>query len=137
MQTSLETHLEQLVRRHSELREALASSGLSGSAFAKLAREFNELSPIIEGIAALQRAREELSSLADIVETSEDEELRQLADEESRMLRQRLPQLEQRVKVALLPPDMDDQRNAILEVRAGTGGEEAIRPAPAVQDEQG
>jgi peptide chain release factor 1 len=103
----------------------LAGSGLSGSEFAKLSKEYSELSPIIEGITALRRAREELSSLADIVETSEDEELRQLAEEESRTLRQHLPGLEQRVKLALLPKDADDQRNAILEVRAGTGGEEA------------
>jgi peptide chain release factor 1 len=125
MDASLETHLDQLIRRHSELREALTESGLGGSEFAKLSKEYSELDPIIEGITALRRAREELSSLADIVETSEDEELRLLAEEESRELRQHLPGLEQRVKLALLPKDVDDQRNAILEVRAGTGGEEA------------
>jgi peptide chain release factor 1 len=125
MDTSLETHLEQLIRRHSELTDALTGSGLTGSEFARLSKEYSELNPIIEGITALRRAREELSSLADIVETSRDEELRQLAEQESRELRQDLPGLEQRVKLALLPKDADDQRNAILEVRAGTGGEEA------------
>jgi peptide chain release factor 1 len=73
----------------------------------------------------LRRAREELSSLADIAESSEDRDLRQLAEEELRALRERLPDLEQQVKLALLPKDADDQRNAILEVRAGTGGDEA------------
>lgn len=125
MEASLEVHLEQLVRRHSELREALAGSILSGAEFAKLAKEYGELSPIIDGIAAVRRARDELSSLQDLIETSDDDDLRQLAAEELLMMRQRLPDLEERVKLALLPKDADDQRNAILEVRAGTGGEEA------------
>lgn len=125
MERSLESHLEQLTRRHSELRETLAAGRLSGAEFAKLSKEFNELSPIVEDIDALTRARGEASSLADISETGDDPELRQLADEELRDLRQRLPRLEQRVKLALLPKDADDQRNAILEVRAGTGGDEA------------
>lgn len=132
MEASLEAHLAQVVRRHSELRDALAESSLSGAEFAKLSKEFSELSPIIESIAALQRTREELVSLADIVETSQDPELQQLAEEESRTLRQRLPGLERRVKLALLPRDADDQRNAILEVRAGTGGEEAALFAAAL-----
>ena len=125
MEGTLEVHLEQLTRRHSELREALTGSGLSGAEFAKLAREYSELSPIVEGIDVLRRAREELESLADIAKAGEDVELRQLAEEEARALRERLPALEQRVKAALVPKDVDDQRNAILEVRAGTGGEEA------------
>jgi peptide chain release factor 1 len=83
------------------------------------------LSPIVDGIEKLRRARDELSSLADIAESSEDRDLRQLAEEELRALRERLPDLEQQVKLALLPKDADDQRNAILEVRAGTGGDEA------------
>jgi peptide chain release factor 1 len=125
MATSLEGHLEQLVRRHAELRETLAASGLGGAEFAKLSREYSELSPIVEGIDTLRRARDEISSLADLAASSEDAELQQLAEEELRSLRERLPALEQRVKLALLPKDADDQRNAILEVRAGTGGEEA------------
>src|SRR5919197_1337365 len=102
MATTLEGHLEQLVRRHAELGEALAGSGLSGAEFARLSKEYSDLAA-----------------------TAEDPELRQLAEEELRSLRERLPRLEQRVKLALLPRDEDDERNAILEVRAGTGGEEA------------
>jgi peptide chain release factor 1 len=125
MEASLESHLEPLVRRHAELREALAGSGLSGAEFVKFSKEFSELSPIVESIDALRRARDELSSLMDMAEESEDTELRQLAEAELRQLRERLPGLEQQVRLALLPKDADDQRNAILEVRAGTGGEEA------------
>jgi peptide chain release factor 1 len=125
MDRLFEAHLEQLTRRHSELREALVASGLSGVEFAKLSKEYTELSPIVEDIDALKRARDEASSLADIAETGEDAELRQLAEDELRSLRQRIPGLEQQVKLALLPKDFDDERNAILEVRAGTGGDEA------------
>jgi peptide chain release factor 1 len=125
MQASLEAHLEQLVRRHAELRDALSGGGLSGAEFARLSKEYSELTPIVDGIDTLRRARGELSSLADIADSGEDAELQALAEEELRSLRERLPVLEQRVKLALLPKDVDDQRNAILEVRAGTGGEEA------------
>jgi peptide chain release factor 1 len=125
METSLEGHLEQLLRRHCELREALAGSRLSGAEFAKLSKEYSELTPIADSIDALRRARDELSALADLAESSEDAELQALAEEELRSLRERVPILQQQVNRALLPKDADDQRNAILEVRAGTGGEEA------------
>jgi peptide chain release factor 1 len=125
MESSLEVHLEQLVRRHAELRDALGGSGLTGVDFARLSKEYSDLSPIIDGIDALHRARNELTSLSDLVQSSEDAELKALAEDELQTLRERLPALEQQVKLALLPKDADDARNAILEVRAGTGGEEA------------
>ena len=125
MGPSLEGHLDQLLRRHAELRDALAGTGLAGADFAKSSKEYSELTPIVDGIERLHRARDELASLTDIAGSSEDSELRQLAEEELQALRERLPDLEQQVKLALLPKDADDQRNAILEVRAGTGGDEA------------
>jgi peptide chain release factor 1 len=125
MEGSFESHLEQLVRRHAELSDALGSSGLTGVDFAKLSKEYRELSPIVDGIDTLRRARAELASLIDMAQSAEDQELKALAEDELQTLRQRLPALEQQVKLALLPKDLDDARNAILEVRAGTGGEEA------------
>jgi len=125
MKASLENHLEQLLRRHAELRDLMTGSGLSGAEFAKFSKEYSDLSPIVEGIDDLRRARAELANLTHIVDTTDDPELQQLAEEELRDLRVRLPDLERNVKIALLPKDADDQRNAILEVRAGTGGEEA------------
>ncbi len=125
MEPSLEAHLDQLLRRHAELRDILAGTGLSGADFTRFSREYSELNPIVDGIDELRRTREEASSLADIAQSSEDRELQQLAEEELRALRERLPGLERAVKLALLPKDVDDRRNAILEVRAGTGGDEA------------
>lgn len=125
MDAGLESHLQQLLRRHAELRAALSGSGLGRPEFAKLSKEYSELSPIVEEVDALGRAREELASLAEIARTADDADLRALAEEELRSLRDRLPELETRIRLSLLPKDVDDDRNAILEVRAGTGGEEA------------
>ncbi len=125
METSLEAHLEQLLRRHAELRDALGGTGITGADFARLSKEYSELSPIVDGIDALRRARDELASLIEISQSGEDAELKALAEDELQTLRASLPALEEKVKLALLPKDADDERNAILEVRAGTGGEEA------------
>ena len=132
MEAALETHLEQLVRRHAELRDALGDTVPTGADFARLSKEYSELCPIIDGIAALRRIRDELASLIEMAQSTEDAELKALAEEELQTLRERLPALEQQVKLALLPKDGDDARNAILEVRAGTGGEEAALFAAAL-----
>jgi len=125
MEAALESRLDQLVRRHGELRDALSASGLSGADFAKLSKEYSELSPIVDGIEALRRAQEELAAAAEMAGGGDDPEMQALAEEEMQSLREQLPELELAVKMALLPRDEDDERNAILEVRAGTGGEEA------------
>ena len=125
MEPVLESRLQQLVRRHAELRDALNGSVFGGPDFARLSKEFSELSPIVEELDALSRAQQELASLAEIAHSADDAELRVMAEEELQALRERLPDLENRVKLCLLPKDADDERNAILEVRAGTGGEEA------------
>jgi peptide chain release factor 1 len=125
MKAALSGHLEQLVRRHAELRDALAGSGISGADFTKLSKEYSNLTPIVNEIEALRRAQGELDSLSAMAESGDDPELRALAVEELQSLRERLPALEQQVKLALLPNDADDERNAILEIRAGTGGDEA------------
>jgi peptide chain release factor 1 len=126
MERVLESRLDQIVRRQAELREALAAAGLNGTDFAKLSKEYSDLEPIVDGIEALRRTQEELYAAAEMAEaTSDDPELKTLAEEEVRALRNRLPELEMQVKLSLLPRDEDDVRNAILEIRAGTGGEEA------------
>ena len=121
---SLETRLDQLVRRHAEIGEAMAASGLSGAGFAKLSKEYSELSPIVDGITALRQAQSDLEAAAEMA-AGDDPEMKALAEDEAQDLRERLPELETRVRMSLLPKDEDDERNAILEVRAGTGGDEA------------
>jgi peptide chain release factor 1 len=125
MDRILESRFDQLVRRRAELGATLSGAGISGTAFAKLSKEYSELGPIVDGIEMLRRAQAELAAAAEMADTSDDPELKALADEEVRALRERLPELELNVKLSLLPKDEDDERNAILEVRAGTGGDEA------------
>jgi peptide chain release factor 1 len=124
MDPALETRLGQLVHRHAEIGEAMAASGVSGAEFAKLSKEYSELSPIVEGITALRQAQSEMGA-AEEMAAGDDPEMKALAEEEVQNLRERLPDLEMRVRMSLLPKDEDDERNAILEVRAGTGGDEA------------
>src|SRR5579863_7484103 len=125
MEAAFEGHLDHLVRRHRELEAALSAGNLGGGEFAKHSKELSELTPVVAAIGELRRAREESASLAEMARAGEDAELRALAEDELQALRGRLPELERRLRLALLPKDEDDERNAILEVRAGTGGEEA------------
>src|SRR3954452_10823784 len=125
MDRVLESRFDHLLRRHAELGAALSGAGIGGAEFVKLSREYSELGPIVDRIATLRRAEVELAAAAEMADSADDPELKALADEEIRALRERLPQLELAVKLSLLPKDADDERNAILEVRAGTGGDEA------------
>jgi peptide chain release factor 1 len=125
METGLEHRLQQLLRRHAELRDALTRSGVAGPEFAKLSKEYSELTPIIEEVDALGRAREQFASLNEMAQSTDDTDLKALAEEELQSLREQLPELENKVRLSLLPKDADDERNVILELRAGTGGEEA------------
>src|SRR6266478_6400916 len=125
MGVTLESRFDQLLRRHAELRSALSGAGLSGAEFSKLSKEYSELSPIVDGIEDLRRTTEELAAAAEMAQGGDDPDMKALAEEEVRALKERLPELELRVKLSLLPKDEDDERNAILEIRAGTGGDEA------------
>ncbi|MCW5731442.1 MAG: peptide chain release factor 1 [Alphaproteobacteria bacterium] len=116
--------LQKILVRHDALAAAMADPARAGDDFASLSREYSELSPVVEGINAYRKARRELLELEEM-RRSEDAEMRALAEDELASLRQRLPELERQVRLLLLPRDEADERNAILEVRAGTGGEEA------------
>ena len=124
MDAALESRLDQLVRRHAEIGAAMAATGVSGAYFAKLSKEYSELSPIVDGIAALRQAQVDLAVATEMA-AGDDAEMKALAEEEVQTLREKLPDLEMRVRMSLVPKDEDDERNAILEVRAGTGGDEA------------
>jgi peptide chain release factor 1 len=122
--SSLDEKLDRLARRHAELRDTMADPNLAGSDVAKLAKEYSDLTPIVDSIGELRKAQSEMSDLAALAAEA-DAEMRALAQSELQALKERVPALEQRVKLMLLPKDEADERNAILEVRAGTGGEEA------------
>ena len=83
MDRTLESRFDQLLRRHAELGAALSGAGLGGAEFAKLSKEYSELSPIVDEIENLRRTRAELASLVEMSASGQDAELQALAAEES------------------------------------------------------
>jgi len=99
---------------------------LGPDAYVKLSREFAELSPIVETIKSYRTTDREIAELSALVDdSSTDAEMRKLADLERHELQDRKEKLAQQIRLALLPKDAMDDHNAILEIRAGTGGDEA------------
>jgi len=131
---SLEEKLDRVVARYEELGHLLADPGAAGgSEFARLSREYAELRPVVEGVRDLRRAEAELADIETLsADPAADTDMRALAEAECEALKERLPELEHRVKLLLLPKDEADAKNAILELRAGTGGEEAALFAAAL-----
>ena len=131
---SFDDKLSRLVERHHELADAMAREGpRSAQDHARLSKEYAELSPMVETIVALQKARGEMVDLASLMKDSADDpDLARLAEGEYLALKEAVPRLEHQIKLMLLPKDEADERNAILEVRAGTGGEEAALFAAAL-----
>ncbi|MBV8061710.1 MAG: peptide chain release factor 1 [Alphaproteobacteria bacterium] len=119
---SLTETLARVLARHDELRDALAQPGMAPDHFAKLSKEYADLTPVAEAIAELHRAEKEL---ADAETMLADPEMAAEAKREIESLRPRIPDLEMQVQRMLLPKDVADERNALLEIRAGTGGDEA------------
>jgi peptide chain release factor 1 len=117
--------LDALLNRHAMVEHELASP-LSPEAYVKLSREFAELGPIIETIKAYRDLAGEIAGLESMLaDSATDPEMRALAASEKPALEARLIPLEENIRLALLPKDAMDERNVILEIRAGTGGDEA------------
>ncbi|MEO3434733.1 peptide chain release factor 1 [Inquilinus sp. CAU 1745] len=121
---SIEDSFNKVLARVAELRDTLASPALDAVRMAGLSKEYSDLEPVAAEIASLRAARTELADL-DQMRADGDPEMRRMAEEEYYALKERLPAMERRVQVLLLPRDEADEKNAILEIRAGTGGDEA------------
>lgn len=93
--------------------------------YASLMKEHSELEPIVEAYRAYKRCTEALIGARELLEEGGQKELRELAQEEIRENEARLAQLEETIKLLLLPKDPNDEKNVIVEIRGGTGGEEA------------
>ncbi|MBC6439255.1 MAG: peptide chain release factor 1 [Rhodospirillales bacterium] len=122
---SLEESLGRVVLRHEELAARLAGESGGGEEFVAMSREYAELSPVVAAIEALRAAESELVALDEMIAADDDAKMRELAQAERDALQERLPDLEHAMKLLLIPKDDADRRNAILEIRAGTGGHEA------------
>ncbi|TXH94360.1 MAG: peptide chain release factor 1 [Pseudorhodobacter sp.] len=113
--------LAQITQRFEYL-EARLNAGAAPAEIAQVAREYSELKPVAEEIAAYNRA---LSDLAEAEAMLADPDMKALAEEEIPALKARIPEMEDRLRLALLPKDAADARPAIIEIRPGTGGDEA------------
>ena len=116
-----DTRLAQISARFSELEARLASGLLEGKEFIAASRDYAELEPVAKAAADVREMRGELASL----QALDDPEMRELADEEIARLKAALPEAERALSIAMLPRDTADARPAMLEIRAGTGGDEA------------
>lgn len=119
--------LDRLAARRDELSQLMSSSdGMEADDYVRLSKEYAELTPVVTCIEELRAAQNEIADLGGLVADQEsDAEMRALAEEEMRAAREGLPEIEKRLQVLLLPRDSADEKNAILEIRAGTGGDEA------------
>src|SRR5688572_1859535 len=119
--------LAQIETRYQELTNELSSPELlsNPSAYGKAAKQHRGLSEIVEKYRALKSLQEELAGARDLTENAADEEMRELARVEIESLQASIEQAEADLKFLLVPQDPNDEKNVILEIRAGTGGDEA------------
>jgi peptide chain release factor 1 len=120
-----EQKLDGLLARHKAVESEL-SSPLDKDTYVKLSREFAELGPIVESIKAYRGTASEIADLESLMgDSATDAEMRAMAAAEKPELELRRTRLEEQIRLALLPKDAMDERNVIVEIRAGTGGDEA------------
>eukprot|EP01132_Coremiostelium_polycephalum_P009401 gene9401-11546_t len=117
--------MDQLLKRFSMIETQMASNPDSDT-YVKLASEYSELEPVVARIRDLLASRSEADDLKSMLnDAATDKDMRDLAEAELPDINERIEALEQDIQVLLLPKDVADERNAILEIRAGTGGSEA------------
>lgn len=124
---NLEDKLDRVTGRFRELSGQMAQvDALPPAEFARVSKEYSDLQPVVDAIGQLRKAQIESAELEELADDSAtDIEMREMVREELVELKRQIPELQQQLQLLLLPKDAADQKNAILEIRAGTGGEEA------------
>src|SRR3954447_5034068 len=119
--------LEQIVNRYEELTQELSSPELlsNPSAYAKVAKQHRALEEVVRKYQAWKGLKAELADARELMDTSDDEEMREMARLELDSLQARIDDADRELKLLLIPTDPNDEKNVILEIRAGTGGDEA------------
>jgi len=119
--------LEQIVSRYDELTQELSSPELlaNPSSYAKVAKQHRSLEEVVKKYQAWKGLKAELSGARELLETADDEEMREMAQLEMESLQNRIDETDKELKLLLIPTDPNDEKNVILEIRAGTGGDEA------------
>ena len=119
--------LDDLLIRYQQVMEELGDPevAIDQTRFRKLMKEQSELSPIAEKYTEYKQTRKNIDDSLELLETENDEEMRELAKEELAQSKEDLVQIEQELKILLLPKDPMDDKNVVVEIRAGAGGDEA------------
>jgi peptide chain release factor 1 len=121
-----EAKLDILLAHHASL-EAQLLGQVNSESYVKITRELAELNPLISAVKAYRAANAELSGIEALIsDPTTDPEMRGMAEAERETLAARSEELAQQIRVALLPKDAMDERNVVLEIRAGTGGDEQV-----------
>ena len=123
---SLNQKLDSIVAKFNELEKKLQDPNNLGQNFAKISKEHSDMQEVVASIHEYKIAQQEAKDVdAMLADSTLDKEMRDMLEEEKFTLSKKVPELEHQIKVTLLPKDSADEKNAIIEVRAGTGGEEA------------
>ena len=119
--------LEDLLHHYEELMNTLSEPDVANDPvrFRKLMKEQSDLQPIVDTYKEYRQCKQNIEDSLALLEEESDEEMRELAKEELNDAKSQIPDLEQKLKILLLPKDPNDDKNVIVEIRAGAGGEEA------------
>ena len=119
---SLQSKLAPIKARHEELAALMSQGDLTGNQYIKYSKEYSDLEPVVEAINRYDKALEEKQEAEGLLD---DPDMKDVAHEEIYSLNKELETLENKIKTVLIPKDAADNKSVILEIRAGTGGEEA------------
>ncbi len=119
--------LKGIEKRFNEIEQQLSDPDIisDNKKFVQLNREYHDLQPVVEAYKQYQNIIDGIEQAKEILATEKDEEFREMAKAELEELNEKKQQLEEKIKILLLPKDPEDNKNAVVEIRAGTGGEEA------------
>ncbi|MBP3296704.1 MAG: peptide chain release factor 1 [Lachnospiraceae bacterium] len=119
--------LEDLLRRFEEILNEFSEPGVANDAkrFQRLMKEQSDLTPIVEAYKAYKKATQDAEDAVALLEEEKDPEMREMLKEEHNEAKKQIAELEQKLKILLLPKDPNDDKNVIVEIRAGAGGDEA------------
>jgi len=119
--------LQGILQKYQQIEKQLTDPKIIGDnkKYAQLTREYHSLEPLIKAYKKYVQILDQLKSTKELLKEETDEEMREMAKEELEKLTEQKQQLEEEIKILLLPKDPEDSKNAVVEIRAGTGGEEA------------
>ncbi|HKI44099.1 MAG TPA: PCRF domain-containing protein, partial [Balneolales bacterium] len=124
---NIEDRLQRIDERYRELNNILSDPDIydNPSRYAELSKEHSTLAVLVEDYGQWQKLKKNLGDNKELIALDPGSELAEMAREENNELKERMEQLQEEIKIKLVPKDPEDSRNAIVEIRAGTGGDEA------------